>query len=244
MIINLISSPRNISTALMYSFAQRHDMRVVDEPFYAHYLQSSGAEHPGRDEVLQTMEKNASAVVKQLQEASQQTPHLFIKNMAHHLIRMELSFLAEWENVLLIRNPRQLIASFAAVLPQPTMRDIGVDYQCQLYNIIERQTGNAPVVIDSGILLQNPADILAQLCAALQLPFDEAMLSWEAGPLPEDGVWAKYWYKNVHQSTGFSSQPTSTRPLPAHCEPLYEAAMPFYEKLFEHSLKPTHAPEV
>ena len=36
--IQLWSGPRNVSTALMYSFAQRPDTRVVDEPLYAHYL--------------------------------------------------------------------------------------------------------------------------------------------------------------------------------------------------------------
>ena len=40
-IICLWSSPRNISTALMYSFAQREDTEVVDEALYAHYLLQS-----------------------------------------------------------------------------------------------------------------------------------------------------------------------------------------------------------
>ena len=40
--ICLWSGPRNISTALMYSFAQRDDTRVVDEPLYGHYLLKLG----------------------------------------------------------------------------------------------------------------------------------------------------------------------------------------------------------
>lgn len=31
------------------------------------------------------------------------------------------------------------------------------------------------------------------------------LFRWEAGPIPEDGVWAPWWYKSVHESTGFSS---------------------------------------
>ena len=50
--ICLWSGPRNVSTALMYSFAQRSDTRVVDEPLYGHFLRVSGTHHPGRDEVL------------------------------------------------------------------------------------------------------------------------------------------------------------------------------------------------
>ena len=48
--INLISGPRNISTALMYSFAQRPDTFVLDEPFYAFYLHlpENIERYPGR----------------------------------------------------------------------------------------------------------------------------------------------------------------------------------------------------
>ncbi|WP_428842554.1 hypothetical protein [Panacibacter microcysteis] len=35
--ICLWSSPRNISTAMMYSFGRRADTIVFDEPLYAHY---------------------------------------------------------------------------------------------------------------------------------------------------------------------------------------------------------------
>ena len=29
------------------------------------------------------------------------------------------------------------------------------------------------------------------------------MLSWDRGGIKEDGIWAKYWYENVHKSQGF-----------------------------------------
>ncbi|MBT5534537.1 sulfotransferase family protein, partial [Candidatus Poribacteria bacterium] len=49
------SSPRNVSTALMYSFAQRPDTRVIDEPLYGHYLRVSGAAHPIPVDVIASM---------------------------------------------------------------------------------------------------------------------------------------------------------------------------------------------
>ena len=55
-VICLWSGPRNVSTALMYSFAQLDDIDVVDEPLYAHYLRGSGRDHPGRDDVLASQE--------------------------------------------------------------------------------------------------------------------------------------------------------------------------------------------
>ena len=51
----LWSGPRNVSTALMYSFRERSDTRVLDEPLYGHYLNVSRAEQPGRYELLKTL---------------------------------------------------------------------------------------------------------------------------------------------------------------------------------------------
>ena len=56
--ICLWSCPRNVSTALMYSFRSRLDTIVFDEPLYAHYLKVSNSNHPGREEVLDTQENN------------------------------------------------------------------------------------------------------------------------------------------------------------------------------------------
>jgi len=64
--ICLWSGPRNVSTALMYSFAERPDTCVVDEPLYGHYLRVSGADHPGRSEVLQAMDCDGDAVIRNL----------------------------------------------------------------------------------------------------------------------------------------------------------------------------------
>ena len=60
--ICLWSCPRNVSTALMYSFAQRRDTKVFDEPLYAHYLLQSGVEHPARGEVLKFQENDGNKI--------------------------------------------------------------------------------------------------------------------------------------------------------------------------------------
>ena len=44
--IGMWSGPRNISTALMRSFENRVDTTVVDEPFYAYFLNETGIKHP------------------------------------------------------------------------------------------------------------------------------------------------------------------------------------------------------
>ena len=74
----------------------------------------------------------------------------------------------------------------------------------------------------------NDAMLIAE---KLEIPFYEDMLSWPAGGIKEDGAWAKHWYKNVHSSTGFAKQKTSSRELPKHCESLYLEALNYYDKL-------------
>jgi hypothetical protein len=234
-ILNLISGPRNISTALMYSFAQRADTTVFDEPFYAVYLDKSGAQHPGRDEVLQAQSKDED-VVQAMIANHKSSPVLFIKNMAHHMEVMKKPFFDNSINIFLIRNPKQIIASYAQVIEKPAMRDIGIQYQYTLFEQLAKQN-NKVIVLDSGLSLQHPEEVLKKLCAACGLPFETAMLRWEKGPKSYDGVWAKHWYSNVHNSTGFEKQNTSERPLPASLENLYEQARYYYEKLLPFSLK-------
>lgn len=235
MILNLISGPRNISTALMYSFAQRADTTVFDEPFYAVYLDKSGAQHPGRDEVLQAQSKDED-VVRTLILNHKATPLLFIKNMAHHMEVMTKPFFDNAINIFLIRNPKQIIASYSQVIEEPVMRDIGIEYQHTLFKQLSDQKSKV-VVLDSGLVLQNPEVILKKLCTACDIPFTTDMLTWKKGPKSYDGVWAKHWYANVHNSTGFEKQNTSERELPEHLENLYHQARVYYEKLLPFSLK-------
>ena len=226
-IINLISGPRNLSTALMYSFSRRPNTKVIDEPFYAHYLETTGIDHPGREETLNSMSSNLPDILKDIY-STKGCEILFLKNMAHHHQQMDLNFLENMTNLFLVRNPKQLIASFAQVISEPTMQDIGLKKSWELFNIVESQN---PLVLDSAEILKDPKLLLSKLCNKLNIPFYDEMLSWPKGGIKEDGAWAEYWYKNVHNSTGFAKQKTSSRELPKNCESLYLEALKYYNKL-------------
>src|SRR5437868_3865751 len=120
--ICLWSSPRNISTAMMYSFAQRPDAIVFDEPLYAHYLKVSGVEHPGQQEILASQENDGEKVVQELLLGNFEKPVAFFKQMTHHLIHLNEDFLAEMKNILFIRDPKQIISSYAQVRPGVNMQ--------------------------------------------------------------------------------------------------------------------------
>ncbi|MCG8374469.1 MAG: sulfotransferase family protein [Balneolales bacterium] len=198
------SGPRNISTALMYSFAQRKDTTVVDEPLYAHYLTSTKAYeyHPGADDVISSQENDGQKVIEEIVLGEYETPIVFFKHMTHHLVDLDLSFLKQTVNVILTREPREMLTSFIKQIPNPTLRDTGYPQHLELMDYL-KSIGQNPVVIDSKEVLLNPGIKLREICEQLEIPFDDAMLNWEAGARPEDGIWAKYWYHNVHKSTGF-----------------------------------------
>lgn len=235
--INLWSSPRNISTALMYSFAQRTDARVVDEPLYAHYLlhQTTEADHPGREEILAAQENDGELVVRRLLHHDYGRPAVIFKQMTHHLTQLDTAFLGEMTNVLLIRDPRAILASFSKVVQAVTANDIGIPQQHELFRML-KANGTPPVIVDARRLLLQPKRVLQQLCEHLNLPWEEKMLQWPAGARPEDGVWASHWYTNVHRSTGFQPYVEKEITLSPYLEDIAKECLPLYQELLNAAL--------
>lgn len=214
-------------------------MRVVDEPLYGHYLRVSGAEHPGRADVLAAMNCDGDSVMQGLLEdqACEASRQLFIKHMAHHLIELDMGFVTRTRNIFLIRDPREMLPSLTIQVPHAGLADTGLKRQWELFTSLV-EAGQEPIVLDSRELLLDPAGVLQQLCSHLGLEFANEMLRWPAGPRPEDGVWAPHWYHAVHLSTGFATYvpksgfPDELRPLLAQCSP-------WYDRLFAHALRAT-----
>jgi hypothetical protein len=226
------SGPRNISTALMYSFRQRADTTVVDEPLYAHYLQLDDRSHPGAADVMKSQSTDADRVIREVILGDCATPVLYLKQMAHHLRGVDRRHLVHTENILLTRDPREMLASLSIQLPNCDLADTGLVECVELLDSV-LATGGRPVVIESQALLRDPVGVLTGALAAVGLEFDPEMLTWSAGPKPEDGVWAEHWYHNVHKSTGFGPYEAKTRLVPGHLQSVLEQALPLYERLSE-----------
>ena len=234
--ICLWSGPRNISTALMYSFAQRPDTLVFDEPLYGYYLKQTAAKeyHPGAEDVMNTMECDGSKVVDFMMGAFT-SEVVFFKNMCHHLLELDRSFMKDTINLILTRHPAQVISSFSKEIPNPSLLDIGIKTQAELLNELVNRNAHV-VVVDSNELLKSPEQYLTLLCEKLNIPFYPNMLSWEKGPKDYDGCWAPHWYKNVHQSTGFQPYEEKTLMVPENLNDLLKEAMPYYLELKAHSI--------
>ena len=235
--ICLWSGPRNISTALMYAFAQRKDTAVFDEPLYAHYLKRTKAKsyHPGAKEILATMENDGNKVIEMMM-GEHTKPVVFFKNMTHHLLELDRTFMKDVVNIILTRDPLEMLPSFAKVIENPNMNDVGYEDHIELLNYF-REQDIEPIVLDSKQVLLNPEKVLKQLCDLINIPFDAHMLQWEAGSRPEDGVWSKYWYGSVHKSTGFQAYQPKKTSIPKSLEPLLESCLEYYKELESLSIK-------
>ena len=221
--INMWSGPRNLSTAMMYSWRQRADTTVVDEPLYGYYLADSGREHPGRSDVLKSQNTNGQAVIEDVMMGDYETPIVFFKQIAKHVGRLDLSFLTNFTNILLTREPHDMLTSWQVQMPDSTIADTGYRELLEILDIV-LDAGQEPVVIETSRLLDDPAAILGAVCDRIGIEFDEAMLSWPAGPKPEDGVWAPYWYDGVWSSTGWKPhRPKNVELLPSIANALPEA---------------------
>ncbi len=234
--INLWSGPRNVSTALMYSFAERPDTAVIDEPLYGHFLRVTGTLHPGRDEVLNTVNCDGDDVMANiLGNPPADVDVLFMKQMAHHLTDLDVSFLSKTENIFLIRDPREMLPSLTIQLPHARLVDTGLKLQWELFERL-RTMGQNPAIIDSVLPHGNPPSVLENLCVHLGIDYSDCMLTWEAGPRVEDGIWAKHWYHAVHKSTGFAPYVSKTD-FPEYLQSLLDDCKPWYDKLFARALR-------
>ena len=226
-----------MSTALMYSFAQRDDTKVVDEPLYGHYLLVTGVKHPGRKEIMDEVNCDGKLVMDDLLKINDLDGKdvLFLKQMTKHLVGINHDFLPKFKNVFLIRNPKDMLSSLAVNIPIPNLSDTGLDLQWKVYKNM-KSLGNKPIVVDSRELLMNPENILKQLCSHLNLEFVDSMLSWPAEPRKEDGIWAKYWYQSLHKSTGFQSYQAKSN-FPVELKQVLSECLPYYEKLLSEAIQ-------
>ena len=233
------SGPRNISTAMMRSWGNRPDTAVVDEPFYAHYLKVTGAGHPGADEVIAAGEADWRKVVQQLVgDAPGGKPIFYQKQMTHHMLpNIERDWLRSVTNCFLIRDPDRVIASYIKKNREPSIEDVGFVQQGEIFDLVREQTGATPLVIDAEDVLENPRRTLTLLCEAVGVEFTDAMLSWPPGLRETDGVWAKHWYTEVANSTGFRPPATTHAEVPKRLESVYGTCREIYERLAEHRLR-------
>jgi hypothetical protein len=236
--IAMWSGPRNISTAMMRAWGNRSDSVVIDEPFYAYYLKATGKKHPGADEVIATGETDWRKVVARLTGPVPSEKSIFFqKQMVHHLLpEVDREWLSGVTNCFLIRDPREVIASYIKKQEDPTLNDLGFVQQTEIFQWVRGRTGTAPPVIDARDVLENPKRLLRLLCEAVGVEFSESMLSWPSGLRDTDGVWAKHWYGEVAKSTSFQPHRPRQHDVPKRLHEIHDRCRECYQRLYQYRL--------
>ena len=234
------SGPRNISAALMRSWENRPDCSVVDEPFYACYLQETGLDHPCREQILQTQSSSRAQVVALLSQEDPGTPLFYQKLMTHHMLPgTGMRWCEGLRHCFLIRDPAYIIASYLQKMPSVSVADIGIVRQLKLFEEIAALTGKPPAVIDSDDVLRDPHSVLGQLCDALDLDFlPETMTQWPPGRRDSDGIWASHWYHSVEDSTGFAPYQPRVVELAPEQQALADQMQAYYQQLAQYRITP------
>jgi hypothetical protein len=227
------SGPRNISTAMMRSWENRSDTFVIDEPFYAHYLSRNNIEHPGRDEVLSNGEIDSAKVSHGLvNDISDSHKIYYQKHMTHHLLdSVNRDWIEKVINCFLIRNPKDMIISYSKIHSEITSDLLGLEQQKEIFDYVRQLTGKTPPIIDSKDVLINPEYILSKFCEIIGVNFSNEMLNWPKGTRDTDGVWGKYWYDGVINSTGFNQYVSKNQEVPDKYKAIYEDSLKLYEDL-------------
>ncbi|OVA04429.1 Aminotransferase [Macleaya cordata] len=229
-VIHSWSAPRSLSTSLMYSFAQRDDIEVLDEPLYANFLRVMAVERPYREELLSKMDSDGNRVVEEVIFGPGEKRYRFCKHIAKQRVPgLTNDLMKRGKHFILIRNPLHILPSFDKVVP-PSFLELGLADLVSIYSEL-CELGRAPPIIDAEDLQQDPEAVLRGLCKDLDIPFQASMLKWDAGPKPVDGLWAPWWYHNVHKSTCFKPAREFPTPLPSSLYDLLEQSLPFYNIL-------------
>lgn len=236
--IAMWSGPRNISTALMRSWGNRPDTFVVDEPFYAFYLSATGKQHPGANQVIASGETNWRTVIANLTGPVSGGKQIFFqKQMAHHLLpEVDREWVRTVTNCFLIRDPREVIASYVKKREDPTLPDLGFIQQAEIFDFVRAGKSSTPPVIDAKDVQKNPKRILRLLCDAIGVEFSDSMLSWPPGLRESDGVWARYWYGEVIKTTSFRPYHPTDAKVPAHLKEIHDRCRDAYERLHGYRL--------
>ena len=233
--IAMWSGPRNLSTAMMRSFENRTDTVVLDEPFYAHFLKETNLDHPGRDEIILKQDNNWDRIVKRITGPIPGSKKIWYqKHMAQHNFKgCDISWIKKFQNCILIRDPKYVIQSYHKQYPFPNKKLLGYSQQIDIIRLIENEQGLTPPIFDVEDILKNPKQALKKICISVGIKFSEKMLKWPKGKRNSDGIWAKYWYKNVESSSEFEPFQKKHVTIEKDLIPLYDRCLIDYSSMYE-----------
>ena len=84
--------------------------------------------------------------------------------MAHHILNLEnIEWIKNFENCILLRNPKEVIHSYTKKNKLNSVEELGYPQQYEIVKFLKK-INKSYIVIDSNVLLKNPEKILLMWC--------------------------------------------------------------------------------
>ncbi len=242
-IIALWAIPRSTSTAFEWMMRQRHDLTCLHEPFGEAWYQGEDPLWPRFTEGEKTTEGlTIESVWDDIQALAEKSP-VFIKDFPHYINHIVTAkFLSHFTHAFLIRDPAKTITSMHARWPDFDELEVGFPEQRALFDLITALNGEAPPVIDSDDLLEQPHSMTKAFCEAVGIPFIEQALTWEAGGDPSAHSWwdGGSFHSNLAKSTGLTPQKRKYIDItesPERVRRVYRRMLPHYQHLYQYRIR-------
>jgi len=216
----------------MRSWSSRKDTFITDEPFYAYYLKKTKLKHPMNEIIMKNYSSNYFEIVKYLTNQTPENKKIWYqKHMAHHILDLNnIDWIANFENCILLRNPKEVINSFSKKNILNSVEQLGYPQQYEIIKFLKKRN-KSYVIIDSSELLQNPEQMLSAWCKKININFDKSMLKWEKGNHVNDGIWWKVWYDSVIKTTEFQRYKKKDINIENKYDSIYNESMKYYNYL-------------
>lgn len=242
-IVALWAIPRSTSTAFEWMMRQRGDMECLHEPFGEAWYQGEDPLWPRfKDGEKTTPGLTIESVWDDIRMRAKERP-VFIKDFPHYINHMwDEAFLSHFTHAFLIRDPAKTVTSMYARWPDFDELEVGFPEQRALFDLLTAMHHAPPPVIDSDDLLEDPHAMTRAFCEAVDIPFIEEALTWEAGGDPSAHSWwdGGSFHANLANSTGLVAQArkyVDLADLPERVRRVNRRMQPHYARLDAHRIR-------
>nr|ABY83169.1 Azi31 [Streptomyces sahachiroi]BFD88294.1 hypothetical protein StreXyl84_76950 [Streptomyces sp. Xyl84] len=232
-LLALWSAPRSRSTVFFRMMVERQDVLALHEPF-CNIANDGSTVIDGR--VVHSTDTLTDTLIGL---AAQRT--VFFKDTTdcfYDSVFARPDFLKSGHHAFLLRNPKEIIPSYAAIKPDMACHEVGIAYLHRIHQAV-LDAGGSAVILDSDDFVDHPEATVRQYCATVGLPFRADALQWQPGQRPEWSQSAR-WHTDVSATSTIRrrertyDRTTDNDPL---LQRFYEHHIPFYEYLWERRLR-------
>lgn len=234
----LWATPRSTSTAFEWMMRQRGDFRTLHEPFGVPYYRGADRRTTRFDENPQDLTITYESTWADIRREHRKG-RVFMKDFPNYVIHMaDGTFLDHFQHTFLVRHPAKALPSMYHHWSTFTMDECSYQALHEMFERVSARYDEAPVVIESDDLVDDPYRTVEAYCKAVGIPFLPEALEWAEGERSEVTWYGGTWHEGLQGSTGLRRQ-ESRYPSPDEVpflKEMVERCLPHYEAIAKHRL--------